>query len=92
MIEIMEKARTRRLQTLVSPDEEKIIERAAKARGWTISEYLRAASLTCTAIEGDTSALRLVGSAFVQSVRDTFSGIKAPGIIKAPNMKTAGRD
>ncbi len=74
MIEVMEKARTSRLQTMVAPGEEKIIARAAQARGWTVSEYLRASALTCSAIDGDAGALRLVGSAFVDAVRETFGG------------------
>lgn len=73
MISAMENYRTQKMQALVTPPEREIIERAAKARGWTVSEYMRAAALTCSAIEGDTAALRLVGRAFVAAVRDTFS-------------------
>lgn len=67
--------RTEKMQALCTPTERKIIEEAAQARGWTVSDYLRAAGLTCSAVDGQPGALKLVAHNFVQAVKEWFTDL-----------------
>ncbi len=77
----MDETRTENVRVRVRPTEREIIERAAALRGWSMSDYMRAAALTCSAIDGEPAALKLVAHNFVEAVRDFFGGRKRGGAV-----------
>lgn len=60
------------LNIRVTPEERGMIERAAKAEGQTVSEYVRSCIITVRGIEGDPVAWRVVRENFLAMVGEMF--------------------
>ena len=72
----MDETRSESVRVRIRPSELEIVQRAAARRGWTVSEYMRASALTCSAVDGHPTALKLVARNFVEQVREWFAVAK----------------
>ena len=55
--------KTQMMQFRVTDEEKALIEKCAKKAGMTVSEYIRACMLMEMIIDGETTALKIVGKA-----------------------------
>jgi hypothetical protein len=57
---IMGPARTELMQFKVTPEEKKLIEKVAKKKDFTVSEYVRASVIMDMVLDGEVGAMKIV--------------------------------
>ena len=78
--------RTQRIEVRVSPEEYEILDRVAKKKGVTVSDYLRWMAMWAAFKSGDRGALRHVGKLLRDDHREKmqrfYSALGLPEVLK----------